>query len=94
MDNLCAYGLSNFYEALAPEEACRPAQRLEIHYTLWARQLAEHVRDRKQCDGPPVSRPADSGEAGYGRRDVGLVKATQRRERSSELAVPDRRCAH
>jgi hypothetical protein len=94
MDNLCAYGLSNFYEALAPEEACRLAQRLEIHYTLWARQLAEHGRDRKQCDGPPVPLQAGSGEAGYGRKDVGLVKATQRRGRSSELAVPDRRCAH
>jgi hypothetical protein len=33
MDNLCAYGLSSFYEAFPPEEACRLAQRLEIHYT-------------------------------------------------------------
>jgi hypothetical protein len=94
MDNLCAYGLSNFYEALAPKEACRLAQRLEIHYTLWARQLAEHGRDRKQRDGPAVPLQADSRKAGHGRGDVGLVKATQRRGRSGKLAVPDRRCAH
>ncbi|WP_259084276.1 IS630 family transposase [Salinibacter ruber] len=33
MDNLNTHGLSSFYEAFAPEEACRLAQRLEIHYT-------------------------------------------------------------
>jgi hypothetical protein len=33
MDNLNTHGLSSFYEAFPPEEACRMAQRLEIHYT-------------------------------------------------------------
>jgi hypothetical protein len=33
MDNLNTHGLSSFYEAFAPEEACRLVQRLEIHYT-------------------------------------------------------------
>jgi hypothetical protein len=33
MDNLNTHGLSSFYEAFPPEEACRLAQRLEIHYT-------------------------------------------------------------
>jgi hypothetical protein len=33
MDNLNTHGLSSFYEAFAPKEACRLAQRLEIHYT-------------------------------------------------------------
>ena len=94
MDNLCAYGLSSFYEAFAPEEACQLAQRLEIHYTLWARQLAEHGRDRKQRIGPAVPLQADSREAGHGRGNIGLVKAAQRRRRSGKLAVPDRRCAH
>ena len=33
MDNLNTHGLSSFYEAFPPKEACRLAQRLEIHYT-------------------------------------------------------------
>ena len=33
MDNLNTHGLSSFYEAFPPEEACRLARRLEIHYT-------------------------------------------------------------
>lgn len=97
MNNLNTHGLSSFYKVLPPEEACRLAQRLEIHYTLWARQLAEHGRDRKQRDGSAVPLQVDSGEAGYGsygRRDIGLVKAAQRKRRGGKLALPDRRCAH
>jgi len=33
MDNLNTHGRSSFYEVFPPEEACRLAQRLEIHYT-------------------------------------------------------------
>lgn len=33
MDDLCAYGLSSFCEALPPQEACRLAQQLKIHCT-------------------------------------------------------------
>jgi hypothetical protein len=33
MDNLNTHGLSSFYEAFPPEEACQLAQRLDIHYT-------------------------------------------------------------
>ena len=33
MDNLNTHVISSFYEAFAPEEAFRLAQRLEIHYT-------------------------------------------------------------
>ena len=33
MDNLNTHGLSSLYEAFAPAEARRLAQRLEIHYT-------------------------------------------------------------
>jgi hypothetical protein len=33
MDNLNTHQLSSFYEAFAPEEAYRLAQRLDIHYT-------------------------------------------------------------
>ena len=33
MDNLNTHRLSSFYEAFAPEEAYRLAQRLEIHFT-------------------------------------------------------------
>jgi len=33
MDNLNTHGLSSFYEAFPPQEACRLAQQLEIHYT-------------------------------------------------------------
>jgi hypothetical protein len=33
MDNLNTHGLGSLYEAFAPEEAFRIAQRLEIHYT-------------------------------------------------------------
>ena len=32
MDNLNTRGLSSFYEAFLPEEACQLAQRLEVHY--------------------------------------------------------------
>ncbi|WP_118828422.1 transposase [Salinibacter ruber] len=94
MDNLCAYGLSSFYEAFPPEEACRLAQRLEIHYTLWARQLAEHGGDRKQRDGPPVPFQADSRETVHGRRNVGLVRAAQQSGNGGRLAVSNRRCTH
>ena len=59
MDNLNTHGLSSFYEAFPPEEACRLTRRLEIHYTpalyAGAWQLAGYVRDRKQRDGPGVS---------------------------------------
>ncbi len=33
MDNLNTHNISSFYEAFAPEEALRLAQRLEIHHT-------------------------------------------------------------
>ena len=33
IDNLNTHVISSFYEAFAPEEAFRLAQRLEIHYT-------------------------------------------------------------
>ena len=33
MDNLNTHNISSFYEAFAPEEAFRIAQRLEIHHT-------------------------------------------------------------
>lgn len=33
MDNLNTHGLSSFYEAFAPAEARRLAERLEVHYT-------------------------------------------------------------
>ena len=33
MDNLNTHNISSFYEAFAPEEAFRLAQRLEIHHT-------------------------------------------------------------
>ena len=33
MDNLNTHGLSSFYEAFPPKEACQLAQRLDIHYT-------------------------------------------------------------
>lgn len=33
MDNLNTHGLSSLYEAFAPEEARRLAERLEMHYT-------------------------------------------------------------
>ena len=75
MDNLNTHGLSSFYEAFPPEEACQLAQRLDIHYTLWARLMAEHGRDRKQRDGPAVPLAPDSGEGGHGRRNVGLGKS-------------------
>ena len=33
MDNLNTHGIGSLYEAFAPEEAFRLAQKLEIHYT-------------------------------------------------------------
>ena len=33
LDNLNIHGIGSFYEAFAPEEALRLAQKLEIHYT-------------------------------------------------------------
>lgn len=33
MDNLNTHNISSFYEAFAPEDAFRLAQRLEIHHT-------------------------------------------------------------
>ncbi|MFB6098297.1 MAG: hypothetical protein ABEK84_04145, partial [Salinibacter sp.] len=87
-----ASGLSSFYEAFPPEEACRPAQRLEIHYT------PEHGSwlNMAEIGNSAMARPlqADSGETGHGRRNVSLVRSAQRSRGGSKLALSDRGCTH
>ena len=57
MDNLNTHRLSSLYEAFAPSEARRIAERLEIHYTPRQRQLAEYGGDRDRCIDSTVSAP-------------------------------------
>ena len=54
MDNLNTHHPSSLYEAFEPAEARRIAERLEIHYTPKARQLAQHGRDRDRRDDPAM----------------------------------------
>ena len=46
MDNLNTHHPSSLYQAFEPAEARRIAERLEIHYTPKARELAEYSGDR------------------------------------------------
>jgi hypothetical protein len=47
MDDLNTHGLSSFYEAFPPEEACRLAQRLEIHEVI--RGCPARKRGEESC---------------------------------------------
>jgi hypothetical protein len=74
-DNLNTHTPASLYEAFEPAEARRLADRLELHYTPKARELAEHGRDRAEravgaVPGPaagPTGRPW-SGRSRHGRR--------------------------
>ena len=87
MDNLNTHRPSSLYEAFDPAEARRIAERLEIHYTPQARQLAEHGGDRVGCavaavPGPPDSRPRDIGAG-----DRGLAGPAEPGRDTSGLAL-------
>ena len=70
-DNLNTHTPASLYEAFAPAEAKRLADKLELHYTPQARQLAEHGRDRacragRAVPGSAAGRPGDPGAGGRG----------------------------
>ena len=54
MDNLNTHHPSSLYQAFEPAEARRIAERLEIHYTSEARELAEYSGDRTGGAGQAV----------------------------------------
>jgi len=89
MDQLNTHGPWSLYEAFAPDEARRIADRLEIHYTLKARVVAQHGRGRTERvrAGPARTR---GRHAGHGVTRGGVGEPAQRREGESRLAVHDR----
>ena len=59
MDNLNTHTLASLYEAFPPDQARRIADRLEVHHTPGARELAEHGGDRVERSGRSGPGPAD-----------------------------------
>jgi len=59
-DNLNTHDKASLYEAFAPEEARRIADKLEIHLHAQARQLAGYGRAATERAVPPMPGPVDN----------------------------------
>ena len=94
MDNLNTHHPSSLYEAFEPAEARRIAERLEIHYTPEARQLAQHGRDRDRRDDPAMPGPPHPGPKRPAEGGSSLAGSAQPGRHTSGLALHYRRCSH
>jgi hypothetical protein len=97
MDNLNTHGPASLYEAFAPAEAKRLADKLEIHYTpkhgSWLNMAeieAEHGRNRTVRACPPVPCRAHGQQSQFATSGGSLARAAQRQRRQDRLAVYDR----
>ena len=93
-DNLNTHTPASLYEAFAPAEAKRLADRLELHYTPKHGSWLQHGRDRtgragRAVPGPSAGRPDDATAGGRG-----LAGGAQRRRSWGQLALHDRGCPH
>ena len=93
-DNLNTHTPASLYEAFAPAEARRLADRLELHYTPKHGSWLQHGRDRAcragwAVPGPAAGRPGDAGAGGGG-----VAGGAQRRRSWRGLAVHDRGRPH
>ena len=94
MDNLNTHTPSSLYEAFAPEEAKRLADKLEIHYTPQARQLAQRRGDRTQHPESAMFRSSYPNERNADDGSCRLGAKTQRDASQGRLAIHHRRGAH
>jgi hypothetical protein len=93
-DNLNPHTPASLYEAFAPAEAKRLADRLELHYTPKHGSWLQHGRDRaghagRAVPGPPAGRPGDPGTRGRG-----LAGGAQPRRSWGQLALHHRGRPH
>ena len=94
MDNLNTHGLSSFYEAFPPEEACQLAQRLDIHYTpehgSWLNMVEiENSAMARQC----LSRRIPEKEV-MEKETAAWSKRRNEEGAAANWRVPDRRCTN
>lgn len=87
-DNLNTHCVGSLYEAFAPTEARRLAERIEWHYT--PKQLVEHGGDRVECAGATMSGPADTRHRSTETRGGRLTEAPQRGGGEGQLAIHHR----
>src|SRR5262245_31881081 len=101
LDNLNTHSGASLYEAFPPGEARRLLDRLEIHPTPQARELAGHGRDRAADHESAMPGPADRGrrrgpargrDPGEGSESEGLSDPldvhSRRRSAETEDALP------
>jgi len=86
LDNLFTHTPAALYETFPAEEARRVLRRIEF-----ARQLAQHGRDRNQRADQPVPRPPHRKLLTPDRRGRRLGEAAQSRPRLCQLAVHNRK---
>jgi hypothetical protein len=93
-DNLNTHTPASLYQAFAPAEAKRLADRLELHYTPRHGSWLQHGRDRagragRAVPGPAAGRPGDPGAGG-----PSVAGGTQPRRSRGQLAVHHRGRPH
>ena len=94
LDNLNTHGIESLYASYPPEQARAQAERLEIHYTAQARQLAQHRRDRVERPGRPMPQPVDARPCHRSSPDARLGAASEQSGGHRRLAVHHLRCSH
>jgi hypothetical protein len=90
-DNLNTHTGGALYEAFPAAEARRLWERLEVHYTPEARQLAEHSGDGVERPLRPMPRPSHRRSRGVAARSRGVGGGSKPSGGEGPLAVHDRK---
>lgn len=93
-DNLNTHTLASLYEAFAPEQARRLAERFEVQNTPNPRQLVETGGDRVKRAGAAVPGPARRIGGGVAAGGGGVGGRAQRPRRGGALALHHGRSPH
>ena len=94
MDNLNTHGIESLYETYAPEEARALAERLEIHYTPQARQLAQYRRNRVERSLRPMPESTHPRPRHHAPADQRLGTGSQQQAVQGRLAIHHSRRSH
>ena len=87
LDNLNTHRTASLYETFPASEARRIARRLEFHYTLQARQLAQYGGNRVQRAVPLLPEAATPRRGNSRQGSPGPGQGAQRRPGRHQLAV-------